>query len=225
MSKPKGYQSFRLGAERKPRPGRYDTEAQFYSFDIAHKLRGASFLDLGCNIGGLPFLAEAAGASPCLGVEKDPEFYQQALALKAEHGMASEFVNADVATFEAPHQFDYVTCMAVFRHIFAQIVRKYDPSFKRPSKFGSNNPIDVLIRGVADYPRAAYDDYHAVIRRLVGFARKQFIASYHDESGVIARRQEEVERYFHGLDSRVAGSEVYYSWTERPYVTVALTLR
>jgi SAM-dependent methyltransferase len=220
LTKPAGfYQDFYIGEQHYP--GSKNTTAQFHALDIAHKILGKSFLDLGSNVGGLVFLAEQAGAARSVGVELSAPLHRVALEIKTRHGMKSDFVLADITAYAPPEQFDFVTCMAVGRHIFAQIVRRHVPEFLQPTRFLENDPMDVLVRHRGPFPAAAYADWDAALVQMIGLARQQFIFSIRDQSGVMIRRGTEIAGYLRRLDRRVRDVEVF--WAERglPYVAVS----
>jgi SAM-dependent methyltransferase len=220
LTKPTGfYQDFYIGEQHYP--GSKNTTAQFHALDIAHKIFGKSFLDLGSNVGGLVFIAEQAGAARSVGVELSAPLHRIAVEIKTRHGMKSDFVLADITAYASPEQFDFVTCMAVGRHIFAQIVSRHVPGFRQPSRFLENDPMDVLIRHRGPYPAAVYTDWDATLAQMIGLARQQFIFSIRDQSGVMIRRGTEIASYLRRLDGRVLDVEVFLAERGLPYVAVS----
>lgn len=205
--------------------GSKNTTMQFYSLDIARHLAGKSFLDLGCNVGGLVFLAEQAGATRSVGVDQLSELIGKAKEIKSNHQMNSEFHVADIRNLPDLGSFDYVTCMAVFRHIFGQLMEEKRPGFVQPSRYLENDPMDVLIRQNLPDHDDVYRDYNDFIKGLMRLASQQFICSYRDQSGLMLRRHGEIDDYFRGLDSRVSNVEVYTVDRTLPYIAVSVFLR
>lgn len=201
--------------------GKHDTVAQFVALDLTRQLKGASFLDLGCNMGGLVFLAEQAGASRAVGVERLPELHKTSLDIKSAHGMKSEFVNHNLLDYSTEEKFDFVTCMAVVRHLFKQLAEREQPEVRADWKILHANPMDVLIRRASPYGKAVYDRYDALVARLISFAARRCIVSYRDPSGLIARRSDEVGDYIRSIcgDHQV---EVFQLGLDSPYVGVSI---
>ena len=204
--------------------GGKNTTMQFFSLDIAQHLNGKSYLDLGCNVGGMVFLAEQVGAVRSVGIERQKNLIEKANEIKAAHDLKSEFAVGDVRSLEKLDSFDFVTCMAMFRHIFGQVLAEQRSDFVQPTRFLENNPMDVLIRqNLPDHDRV-YREFNDFVRGAMRLAKQQFICSYRDQSGLMLRRKDEIEAYFMSLDSRVKGIEVYSVDRTLPYVAVSAFL-
>jgi SAM-dependent methyltransferase len=216
------YQDFYVGDHHYI--GSKNTTAQFYSLDIAGCLQGRSFLDLGCNVGGLVFLAEQAGAARSVGIESNSKLYDIATSIKSRHALNSDFENIDIKAYTPSESFDYVTCMAVARHVFGQILMRHVPDFRQPSRFLENNPMDVLIRHTVPYPRVVYEEYDELLKRLVSYANRRFAFSVRDQSGLLVRRSAEIGSYMRSLDQRVESVEVFSVDRTLPYYAISASL-
>lgn len=84
---------------------------------IPEKLEGKSVLDLGCNEGFYCFECERRGAK-CLGVERDPYWYNQAIKRKNEFGSFVNFINQSWDWLPIiSHKFDIALFLAAFHYI------------------------------------------------------------------------------------------------------------
>ena len=190
--------------------GSVKTRRMFYSLDILNEIRGRSFVDLGCNRGGYVFLAEDNGASPTIGVDVNEHSINQARKIADKHGSSSEFVVADIFDYSGDMgSTDFLLCTAVFRHLYAQVKQKYDPNFTQPKQYLTYTSMDVLIRQNSDDNDEIKSAYDAILRTMIDKANLRFICSFNDNSGLIHRRAEEVDRYFKSLHPRVKSTETF----------------
>ena len=84
---------------------------------IPEKLENKSVLDLGCNEGFFCFECERRGAR-CLGIERDPHWYNQALERKNEFGSFVNFINQSWDQLPTiNYKFDIVIFLAAFHYI------------------------------------------------------------------------------------------------------------
>ncbi len=216
------YQSFSLNGTRYS--GQYDTSRLFYSFDIIGELNGTSFLDLGCNIGGLVFLAEQFGATKAVGVDISPESVRTARKIAERHGLKGHFFCEDVAEYvKKMDEFDVVVCMAVLYHVYAQIWKRH--AGNKPLRVKHYRVLDELVRqSTSDCPEATRE-YNELVRVVLKKTKRRFICSFNDRSGLILRRPSEVASYFKSLDERVRDVEVFLpNLAEPQYVAVSIKL-
>lgn len=208
-------------------PGRFDSRRMFYAFDMQDNLSGKSFLDLGCNRGALVFLAEQSGASHCMGVDASKAIVDQARGIAAENRSDAKFISSRVQDFVFNMEnYDISVCMAVFRHLYADLASDFDPSFRKNRGFLTLNSMDVLIRQNVGHPTKVTAQFNNVLSEILQKTRHRFICSYNDESGLISRRPEEVEEYFSRLSGRVKTVEIYRPDIVNPkFTAVDLSLR
>ena len=84
---------------------------------IPEKLENKSVLDLGCNEGFFCFECERRGAR-CLGIERDPHWYNQALERKNEFGSFVNFINQSWDLLPTiNYKFDVAIFLAAFHYI------------------------------------------------------------------------------------------------------------
>ncbi|MFC1499307.1 class I SAM-dependent methyltransferase [Verrucomicrobiota bacterium] len=135
-------------------PGMIKTRRLFYSLDILKELPGKTFTDLGCNRGGLVFLAEENGCVSTTGVDVNSDMIANAREIAEKENSRSVFIREDMFTYlEKMQPVDIVTCMAVFRHLYVQLKKKYDPSFVLPKTYLTYKSMDVLIRQNVNDPK------------------------------------------------------------------------
>ena len=208
-------------------PGRFDSRRMFYAFDLQDTLSERSFLDLGCNRGALVFLAEEHGASNCLGVDANKTSVDQAKDIASENKSRAKFITKRIQDFVPDMEnYDITVCMAVFRHLYADLALDFDPSFQKGKGFLTFNSMDVLIRQNVGHPAEVITRFNNILRALLQKTRHRFICSYNDESGLILRRQGEVEEYFSGLSGRVKSIEIYRPDISNPkFTAVDLSLK
>jgi len=199
----------------------------FYAFDLQDTLSERSFLDLGCNRGALVFLAEQCGASHCLGVDANKVSVDQAKEIASENKSQAKFVAKRIQDFVPDMEnYDITVCMAVFRHLYADLALDFDPSFRKGKGFLTFNSMDVLIRQNVGHPAKVTTRFNDILSELLQKTRHRFICSYNDESGLILRRQEEVEEYFSRLSGRVKSVEIYRPDISNPkFTAVDLSLK
>jgi SAM-dependent methyltransferase len=208
-------------------PGRFDSRRMFYAFDLQDTLSEQSFLDLGCNRGALVFLAEEYGASHCLGVDANKVNVDQAKEIASENRSHAKFVAKRIQDFvPGMENYDITVCMAVFRHLYADLALDFDPSFRKGKGFLTFNSMDVLIRQNVGHSAKVTTRFNDILSELLEKTRHRFICSYNDESGLILRRQKEVEEYFSRLSGRVRSVEVYRPDISNPkFTAVDLSLK
>lgn len=207
--------------------GRFDTPKVFAALDIKRDLIGKSFIDLGCNRGGLVFLAEEHGAKPTVGVDVAGINIDEAIRIGEGGDSKSLFYCSSIQEFvPTMEKYDFVVCMAVFRHLYADIVRQTDPNWEKKKGFLTADSLDVLIRQNVGDPSDVITCYNELIARMLAAARERFICSYNDESGLILRRQNEVVDYFKAQTDRVEKIEIYLADLRNPkFVVVDVQLK
>ena len=208
-------------------PGLLKTRRIFYSFDILRELSGKSFVDLGCNRGGIVFLAEENGASPTIGIDLKQERIKEARKIAKNENASSQFINANILDYiETMNPVDFVCCTAVFRHIYGQLMSKFDPSFVVPKQYLVYKSMDVLIRQNVGDPREVTQAFNDILRKMLNKTKSRFICSFNDNSGLIARRPYEVDKFFKSLHSRVDTTETYISdFTMPKYVVINIKMK
>lgn len=208
-------------------PGRFDTPKVFAALDIKKDVAGRSFIDLGCNRGGLVFLAEECGALATVGVDVSEKNVEEAGQIGREGSSRSRFYCASIQDFvPTMDQFDIVVCMAVFRHLYADLLREFDSTAEKKKGFLVRDSLDVLIRQDVGHPPEVISRYNQLIEAMLGASRNRFICSYNDESGLILRRQQEVSRFFCDRTDRVESIEVFLADYKNPkFVVVDIKLK
>jgi len=208
-------------------PGRFDTPKVFGALDIKRVLPGRSFVDLGCNRGGLVFLAEECGALTTVGVDVSEKNVEEAGQIGREGGSSSRFYCASIQDFvPTMDQFDIVVCMAVFRHLYADLLHEFDSKAEKKKGFLVRDSLDVLIRQDVGHPPEVISRYNQLIEAMLEASRDRFICSYNDESGLILRRQQEVSRFFRDRTDRVESIEVFLADYKNPkFVVVDIKLK
>lgn len=91
--------------------GHIDTHSKFAQLTAGVDLRGKRVLDVGCNLGMMCRLAEAAGAAYVLGIDENPEYISEARSLFPDGRF--EVRRAQDATGE----FDIAIASSVFHYI------------------------------------------------------------------------------------------------------------
>ena len=203
-------------------PGRFDTRKMFAALDIKNSLKDKSFIDLGCNRGGLVFLAEDCGASTSVGVDISEKSIGEARGIANEMASRSEFYCASIQNF-APKMdsYDFVVCTAVFRHLYADLLKEVRTNITKPRGFLVLDSLDTLIRQEVGDPPSVVNRFNEIIEAMLSAARERFICSYNDESGLIHRRKDEVLDYFRGRTDRIENLEIYlYDYNNPKFVIV-----
>ena len=218
------YQTVKAGG--KSFPGRFDTEKMFASLDIRRQLYGKSFIDLGCNRGGLVFLAEENGAALTIGVDVASRNIEEAQAICTEVSSKSKFYCASIQEFvPTMARYDFVACTAVFRHLYADLLQEVAPERRKGRGFLVLDSLDVLIRQNVGDPPEAIARYNQLIEGMLGASNERFICSFNDESGLIFRRQGEVAQYFRERTDRVECIETFVAdYTNPKFVVVDIKL-
>jgi len=218
------YQTIYLGD--KVFPGKFDTKQMFYSMDLASDVYGKTFLDLGCNVGGLVFLAEEFGAAQAVGVDCNEQWIKYARELARRENRSSIFYCQNIFNYVSEmNPVDIVVCTAVFRHLYAELMQKYVRGFKKPKGYLTYNSMDVLIRQNVGGPEAVVNEYNAIVACMLEKTNKRFICSYNDRSGVILRRKVEVLEYFQRLSNRVVDLELYiYDYNNPKFIITDIIL-
>jgi len=208
-------------------PGLIKTRRLFYSLDILNELPGATFTDLGCNRGGLVFLAEENGAAVTTGVDIDPVMIGNAKEIAKNENSKSVFIQEDIFHYvRGMAPVDIVTCMSVFRHLYSQLMKKRNPSFVAPKTYLTYKSMDILIRQNTGDPVEVREGFNDTLHTMMDKAEKRFICAFNDNSGLIARRQAEVENYFKSLHTRVDSIETYiYDYTKPKYVVMNIKMK
>lgn len=205
--------------------GRVDTPRMYYSFDLSGKISGLSWLDLGCNEGSLCLLAKQDGAENVVGVEIAPERVLVARTKAAEFGIDVRIEQGDIVEYVGCcDRFDVVSLMAMVRHVHAEMMRAAGHEVKRGGVpyliydsfhkliLGHNNPVR--------------DQFNEFMSRCIDRAKKYFLCSINDHSGLIIRRQSDVCTYFKSLTDRIDDIEIYkFSEQNDGYAVIRLTLR
>ncbi len=208
-------------------PGQIKTRRLFYSLDILKELPGKTLVDLGCNRGGLVFLAEENGAAISTGVDINPVMIKNAKGIAKRENAKSIFINEDIFDFvNRMEPADFVTCMSVFRHLYRQLMSKNDSSFVVPKTYLTYKSMDVLIRQDIGDPVEVVEGFNSVIKKMMGNAKNRFICAFNDNSGLVARRPFEVETFFKSLHPRVETVETYvYDYTKPKYIVVNIKMK
>jgi len=208
-------------------PGLIKTRRLFYSLDILKELPGKTFTDLGCNRGGLVFLAEENGASSSTGVDIDPAMIRNAKEIVENENAKSVFINEDILNYvNSMEPADFVTCMSVFRHLYTQLMTKHDSSFVIPKTYLTYKSMDILIRQNVNDPIEVTEGFNNAISKMMDNAKTRFICAFNDNSGLIARRPDEVADYFRSLHPRADIIETYvYDYTKPKYIIVNIKMK
>jgi len=204
--------------------GRRDTLSMYYGLNLPRNLEGWSWLDLGCNEGSIVMLAAQDGAHPVVGVELYDKFLGRGQERVAQSGLNAKVVRGDIIEYvRDADSFDVVSLFAMVRHVHRAMMVHGGHSVRNQGQpYLIYDAYRTIIKGEDNPVKEEMDGF---LETCLAKARRHFVCSIKDQSGLIRRRKEDVIAYFRGLSDRVGDVEIYSLVRDQQYIVIQVAMK